>query len=367
MSRWCNRELYVEDDEQFSISDFGGDAASYWKYARNLRAGTNLPNLAIAVLSIAANTATCERHFSEVGRVHTATRNCLKPDKANKSAAMRQAVRDRDRFREESTKAECHDIDAERTEEDREGNKYVSRIIKPDERPFRSESLAYDPTALDMSVSEVSARSNETSSRHLSTNISSTAPTHYGARTPSRPPIPIHPHNCLSSMPDSLTMSDDLPDQLNPSRRLDFSSAGTHQMQDDAAFVAPVNGERANLNSPHSLEYSSNMLANNGILAHWRWLYDEIPDSLSIDGTSAIDGRQAIDGAVQESRMFGEYVDNDQPDVVMDGEDDSIRLRGRPIPPYNDPQFPQEKTLAGMRGKKATLKELFYLPSVTPA
>eukprot|EP00644_Phytophthora_capsici_P018641 jgi/Phyca11/47653/gw1.206.7.1 len=77
MSRWCNPR--------------------FWKYARELSAGPNLPDLAIGVLSIAANTAPCERYFSEVARIHTPTRNCLKPEKANKAAAMRQAVRYRHR------------------------------------------------------------------------------------------------------------------------------------------------------------------------------------------------------------------------------------------------------------------------------
>jgi hypothetical protein len=49
--------------------------------------------LALIILSIVTNTATCERLFSELAQIHTARRNRLKPDKVKKLSIAHQAVR----------------------------------------------------------------------------------------------------------------------------------------------------------------------------------------------------------------------------------------------------------------------------------
>ncbi|EEY67758.1 uncharacterized protein PITG_23118 [Phytophthora infestans T30-4] len=55
---------------------------------------SKLPDLALVILSIAVNTATCERYFSELALIHTAKRNRMSPDKARKLALVRKKVRE---------------------------------------------------------------------------------------------------------------------------------------------------------------------------------------------------------------------------------------------------------------------------------
>ncbi|ETK92297.1 hypothetical protein L915_04306 [Phytophthora nicotianae] len=57
-------------------------------------AGSKLPTLAVAILSIVINTATCERYFSELALIHTAKRNRMDPEKARKLALVRKRVRE---------------------------------------------------------------------------------------------------------------------------------------------------------------------------------------------------------------------------------------------------------------------------------
>jgi hypothetical protein len=52
-----------------------------------------LARLALVILSIVTNTATCERLFSELAQIHTARHNRLKPDKVKKLSIVYQAVR----------------------------------------------------------------------------------------------------------------------------------------------------------------------------------------------------------------------------------------------------------------------------------
>lgn len=51
-------------------------------------------------------------------------------------------------------------------------------------------------------------------------------------------------------------------------------------------------------------------------------------------------------------------------DLPVDSIDDTVDRRSRPILNYNDPNFPQEKTLPGLRGLKVTLVDLFSLASM---
>ncbi|KAL4100335.1 hypothetical protein PRIC1_008129 [Phytophthora ramorum] len=53
----------------------------------------NLPVLAITVLSVAVNTATCERLFSELGNIHTPIRNRMDGVKASLIESIREHSR----------------------------------------------------------------------------------------------------------------------------------------------------------------------------------------------------------------------------------------------------------------------------------
>ncbi|POM81359.1 Hypothetical protein PHPALM_682 [Phytophthora palmivora] len=70
------------------IGDIRRDMLSWKK-------GSLLPRLAIRVLSIAVNTATCERLFSELGMIHTAKRNRMSAIKAIDFHIIAQHVRQR--------------------------------------------------------------------------------------------------------------------------------------------------------------------------------------------------------------------------------------------------------------------------------
>jgi hypothetical protein len=60
--------------------------ADYWSAVRDdlqtRGRSTELPDLAIAILTIAVNMATCERQFSELGLIHTTIRNKMTSAKA---------------------------------------------------------------------------------------------------------------------------------------------------------------------------------------------------------------------------------------------------------------------------------------------
>lgn len=71
------------------IVRFNGDVGKYWSFARTIRPHSKLPRLASVILSIAVNTATCERYFSELAAIHTALKNRMSIDKARKFSLVR--------------------------------------------------------------------------------------------------------------------------------------------------------------------------------------------------------------------------------------------------------------------------------------
>ncbi|GMF19202.1 unnamed protein product [Phytophthora fragariaefolia] len=89
----CYRGHFVHK----AIVRFSGDVAQYWSFPADLRPKSKLPELAAVILSIAVNTATCERYFSELASIHTAIKNRMKIDKARKLSLVRKAVREQDK------------------------------------------------------------------------------------------------------------------------------------------------------------------------------------------------------------------------------------------------------------------------------
>jgi hypothetical protein len=65
----------------------------FWDFVKFAFKGSCLARLALIILSIVTNMATCERLFSKLAQIHTARRNRLKPDKVKKLSIVRQAVR----------------------------------------------------------------------------------------------------------------------------------------------------------------------------------------------------------------------------------------------------------------------------------
>ncbi|KAK1933796.1 hypothetical protein P3T76_011556 [Phytophthora citrophthora] len=79
--------------------DFNCDAVSmFWEYEKNTKMNSKLPLLALTILSIAVNTATCERLFSELALIQTPRRNRMAIEKTMKHQIMRQYVRNKNRL-----------------------------------------------------------------------------------------------------------------------------------------------------------------------------------------------------------------------------------------------------------------------------
>ncbi|KAG1712952.1 hypothetical protein DVH05_000682 [Phytophthora capsici] len=67
----------------------------YWECVSTERPTSELPNLVMRILSIAVNTATCERLFCELGLIHTAKRNRLAVNKMLDYHTVAKHVRQR--------------------------------------------------------------------------------------------------------------------------------------------------------------------------------------------------------------------------------------------------------------------------------
>lgn len=103
-------------------SEFVGSPCAYWRYLAMEKHDSLLPRLAMVVLSLAVNTATCERLFSELGMIHTAKRNRLHASKVLDIHTIAKHVRQRSRR---------HAAQDPRKK----------LLIRPDERPILREAL----------------------------------------------------------------------------------------------------------------------------------------------------------------------------------------------------------------------------------
>ncbi|KAG7384768.1 hypothetical protein PHYPSEUDO_002221 [Phytophthora pseudosyringae] len=83
------REAFVDN----SLVRFNGDVGKYWSFVGDIKRGSKLPKLAAVILSIAVNTATCERYFSKLAAIHTALKNRMSAEKARKLSLIRQGIR----------------------------------------------------------------------------------------------------------------------------------------------------------------------------------------------------------------------------------------------------------------------------------
>ncbi|KUF85573.1 hypothetical protein AM587_10004320 [Phytophthora nicotianae] len=194
----------------------------------------------------------------------------------------------------------------------------------------------------------------------------------YSPATSTHPRATALPVNL--SNPATFTVNHEEFESFDLTRTLDFSSVTSPQTS--VALLSGNDsigsGESTRFNrqhfvgSPHTTGPLNNALANNDILAHWRWLLDGIPDDDDVDIESGTSENENVEHIRHQNAGIDDHEDMEmeQPDIEMDAAEDASRLRSRPIPLLNDPHFPQEKTVPGLRGKKATLKELFYLPSV---
>ncbi|KAG3004521.1 hypothetical protein PC120_g18500 [Phytophthora cactorum] len=79
-------------------TDFSTElVVKFWEYEKKTKPDSKLPVPALTILSIAVNTATCERLFSELALIHTPKRNRLGADKVMKLQILRQHVPEKNR------------------------------------------------------------------------------------------------------------------------------------------------------------------------------------------------------------------------------------------------------------------------------
>lgn len=87
--------MWLEDPEYFTnVGKSFLNPVDFWRHVKTEGHATKLPDLAIVVLSIAVNTATCERLYSELGAIHSPNRNRLNPKKTLQIHHVRKHVRD---------------------------------------------------------------------------------------------------------------------------------------------------------------------------------------------------------------------------------------------------------------------------------
>jgi hypothetical protein len=114
MREWMAGSFTKTSADEFPNSN----PASFWSSIADDHPNSKLPQLAIVILSVAVNTATCERLFSELGLIHTARRNRM----SSKKARNTQIVVHYARGRREKANAKA---------------KRVMRVVSPVERDLK--------------------------------------------------------------------------------------------------------------------------------------------------------------------------------------------------------------------------------------
>ncbi|KAI9919574.1 hypothetical protein PsorP6_017535 [Peronosclerospora sorghi] len=109
------------------------DFPTYHEYWEFLKADpeikyNSIATIALVILSISINSATCERLFSEWGHIHTARRNRMNSQTTKKIGVVRAAVREKDRKEIIASRMGSQKKDMTTREQ------YISRIVDPPER-----------------------------------------------------------------------------------------------------------------------------------------------------------------------------------------------------------------------------------------
>eukprot|EP00644_Phytophthora_capsici_P015189 jgi/Phyca11/128309/e_gw1.75.29.1 len=87
--KWIKNELTSSH-----VSEFDYDIVEFWQSVQSKYPSSLLPKLAIRLLSVAVNTATTERLFSELGMIQTARRNKMTSAKAQDTQRIQQHMRE---------------------------------------------------------------------------------------------------------------------------------------------------------------------------------------------------------------------------------------------------------------------------------
>ncbi|KAG3111003.1 hypothetical protein PI124_g8048 [Phytophthora idaei] len=181
---------------------------------------------------------------------------------------MRQATRER--YREEEN------FDDDLVEEDSEGNKFVERILKADERRFRED----DSGAFTTPDRPTIALSNVTPSLPHSLGIPPPAQTHPRA-APSPPAttshLPATQHDVGGMVPVQT-------DPFDPTRRLDFSICDRNDEHHSLAAVSTNVLVENNQTLSRPIEEDGSATAStplDRVISYWCSLFEQIPDYTS--------------------------------------------------------------------------------------
>lgn len=90
MFRWMKNKLTAATAEEFQNSP-----SEFWQYMAEEYPNSNLPDLAMKVLSVVVNSATCERLFSQLGLTQTSIRNRMRVSKLLSTEVVARHVRQR--------------------------------------------------------------------------------------------------------------------------------------------------------------------------------------------------------------------------------------------------------------------------------
>ncbi|ETI56999.1 hypothetical protein F443_00643 [Phytophthora nicotianae P1569] len=358
------------------VIDFSsGLVVKFWQYERKSKPSSKLPLLALTILAIAVNTATCERLFSELALIHTPKRNQMATEKTLKHQVMRQYVREKNRSEKSAPTS----------------SKKLLRIIDPRERP----RLATPQPSAQSTPVQVAASITGTPVPQACTNTPGHL--HHEAATAS-PALQRTLFPAEREGGSSLVRSSSTPRcTATPGRT---PSGGSIVCDVPSQNVPPVrspnDGTNAHLSTPvtnsgPSLTTEMTAVSLSGSLLeeyldHFDW--EEFGDDGdeetigvwgSILNTSRITSHEGDDDA--DERSFGTYnggdLDGDEDESANQGNPGCSRVgtsrfttkRGtyedlipaadrRPYPETNDPAFPQEKKLTGIRARKTSLASL---------
>lgn len=118
--KWIKGTL-VDDIDIDPLVDFRNHH-SFWEFVKDAY-HCEIGSLAMVVLSVAVNSATCERLFSEWGYIHSARRNRMNPQKTKKLGVIRATVRELDRKEAREATKESNNNQGEKERDP------VSRIV----------------------------------------------------------------------------------------------------------------------------------------------------------------------------------------------------------------------------------------------
>lgn len=290
--------------------EFRFNKVRFWQHVKKENPMSVLPDLAIRLLSVAVNTATTERLFSEIGMIHTPKRNKMTSAKALDTQCMRQYMRECEQKQAKPEPTVSRTLDP--TE-----RPLVNRITQNEQQTESHESPDINSRAIREPVFETSVSAEalppRTPQMRLRTPIQT--PTEQSSRRASQTPI--------RRTPRQRTPTSQTPIRRSSRRRTPTPQAPQSELEtlkDDLDDIG--DGVDAEEISPR-----------------WKEYFNEVFD----DGELGSDFTASHN---DDSYRNWEFERIPSPDDT-------------PFPDVDNAMFPQEKHISGIRALKAPLASLF--------